>query len=237
MGCSTGTNAACCGCCDHQPLTLTVVLATIGLSIFLFLVVPKGFFPQQDTGRLMGAMQADQDTSFQAMKQRLTELVAAIDKDPAVDNVIAFTGGNGATNTARMFIALKPLSVRKISADLVIGRIRKEVAHIAGVNLYLQAVQDLRIGGRMSNAQYQFTLQSDDLDELNQWAPKVLQEIADGSESSPTSAAISRTADLKRTFVVDRDTAARLGISLSRRSTTRCTTRSGSGKCRRCTRR
>ena len=162
---------------DHQPLTLMVALATLGLSIFLFKVVPKGFFPQQDTGRLMGAVQADQDTSFQAMKDRLTELVAAIDKDPAVTNVIAFTGGNGATNTANMFIALKPLSERKINADLVIGRIRKEVSHVPGVNLYLQAVQDLRIGGRMSNAQYQFTLQSDDLNELNQWAPKVLKKL------------------------------------------------------------
>ena len=162
---------------DHQPLTLMVALATLGLSIFLFRVVPKGFFPQQDTGRLMGAVQADQDTSFQAMKERLTELVTTIDKDPAVDNVIAFTGGNGATNTANMYIALKPLSERKINADLVIGRIRKEVSHIAGVNLYMQAVQDLRIGGRSSNAQYQFTLQSDDLKELNQWAPKVLKKL------------------------------------------------------------
>ena len=168
---------------DHQPLTLMVALATLGLSIFLFRVVPKGFFPQQDTGRLMGAVQADQDTSFQAMKERLTELVTTIDKDPAVDNVIAFTGGNGATNTANMYIALKPLSERKINADLVIGRIRKEVSHIAGVNLYMQAVQDLRIGGRSSNAQYQFTLQSDDLKELNQWAPKVLKKLRSGENS------------------------------------------------------
>ena len=143
---------------DHQPLTLMVALGTLALSVFLFTVVPKGFFPQQDTGRLMGAVQADQDTSFQAMHDRLAQLVAAIDKDPAVDNVIAFTGGNGATNTANMFIGLKPLAQRKINADLVIGRIRKEVAHIAGVTLYLQSVQDLRIGGRMSNAQYQYTL-------------------------------------------------------------------------------
>ena len=134
---------------DHQPLTLAVALGTLALSIYLFMVVPKGFFPQQDTGRLMGAVQADQDTSFQAMKERLQELVAAIGKDAAVSNVIAFTGAQGATNTANMYISLKPLSERKISADLVIGRIRKEVGHIAGVNLYLQAVQDLRIGGRI----------------------------------------------------------------------------------------
>src|SRR5258708_9454227 len=154
-----------------------VALGTLAISIFLFMVVPKGFFPQQDTGRLMGAVQADQDTSFQAMHDRLAELVAAIHKDAAVDNVIAFTGGNGATNTANMFIALKPLSERKINADLVIGRIRKEVAHVPGVNLYLQAVQDLRIGGRGSNGQYQFTLQTHDPKGPNEGAPKGLQKI------------------------------------------------------------
>ena len=197
---------------DHQPFTLMVFLVTLGLSIFLFKVVPKGFFPQQDTGRLQGSVQADQDTSFQAMKERLTELVAAIDKDPAVTNVIAFTGANGATNTANMFISLKPLSQRKISADLVIGRIRKEVAHIPGVNLYLQAVQDLRIGGGMSNAQYQFTLQSDDLDELNQWAPKVLKKLRTVHILTDVSSD-QQNSGLESNVVVDRDTASRLGLS------------------------
>jgi multidrug efflux pump len=197
---------------DHQPLTLMVALGTLALSIFLFTVVPKGFFPQQDTGRLMGAVQADQDTSFQAMHDRLAQLVAAIDKDPAVDNVIAFTGGNGATNTANMFIGLKPLSQRKINADLVIGRIRKEVAHIAGVNLYLQSVQDLRIGGRMSNAQYQFTLQSDDLNELNQWAPKVLKKLRTVKILADVSSD-QQNSGLEANVVVDRDTASRLGLS------------------------
>jgi multidrug efflux pump len=197
---------------DHQPLTLMVALGTLALSIFLFTVVPKGFFPQQDTGRLMGAVQADQDTSFQAMHDRLAQLVAAIDKDPAVDNVIAFTGGNGATNTANMFIALKPLSQRKINADLVIGRIRKEVSHIAGVNLYLQSVQDLRIGGRMSNAQYQFTLQSDDLNELNQWAPKVLKKLRTVKILTDVSSD-QQNSGLEANVVVDRDTASRLGLS------------------------
>jgi multidrug efflux pump len=197
---------------DHQPLTLTVALATLGLSVYLFMYVPKGFFPQQDTGRLMGAVQADQDTSFQAMKERLTELVTTIKKDPAVDNVIAFTGGNGATNTANMYIALKPLSRRKINADLVIGRIRKEVSHIAGVNLYMQAVQDLRIGGRMSNAQYQFTLQSDDLSLLNQWAPKVLRKLRTVKVLTDVSSD-QQNSGLEANVVVDRDTASRLGLS------------------------
>src|SRR5271156_3173463 len=197
---------------DHQPLTLAVALGTLALSIYLFMVVPKGFFPQQDTGRLMGAVQADQDTSFQAMKERLQELVAAIGKDAAVGNVIAFTGSQGATNTANMFISLKPLSERKISADLVIGRIRKEVAHIAGVNLYMQAVQDLRIGGRMSNAQYQFTLQSDDLNELNQWAPKVLKKLRTVHILTDVSSD-QQNSGLESNVVVDRDTASRLGLS------------------------
>jgi multidrug efflux pump len=174
--------------------------------------VPKGFFPQQDTGRLAGAVQADQDTSFQAMKDRLSELVAAIDKDPAVTNVIAFTGGNGATNTANMYISLKPLSERKISADLIIGRIRKEVAHIPGVNLYMQSVQDLRIGGRMSNAQYQFTLQSDDLNALNQWAPKVLKKLRTVHILTDVSSD-QQNSGLESNVVVDRDTASRLGLS------------------------
>jgi multidrug efflux pump len=197
---------------DHQPLTLTVALGTLALSIFLFMEVPKGFFPQQDTGRLMGAVQADQDTSFQAMHDRLAQLVAAIDKDPAVDNVIAFTGGNGGTNTANMYIGLKPLSERKISADLVIGRIRKSVSHIAGVNLYLQAVQDLRIGGRGSNAQYQFTLQSDDLNELNQWAPKVLKKLRTVKILADVSSD-QQNSGLEANVVVDRDTASRFGLS------------------------
>src|SRR5208282_462413 len=197
---------------DHQPLTLLVALGTLALSIFLFMVVPKGFFPQQDTGRLMGAVQADQDTSFQAMHDRLSELVATIDKDPAVDNVIAFTGGNGATNTANMYIGLKPLSERKINADLVIGRIRKEVSHVPGVNLYLQATQDLRIGGRGSNAQYQFTLQSDDLNELNQWAPKVLKKLRTVHILTDVSSD-QQNSGLEANVVVDRDTASRLGLS------------------------
>jgi multidrug efflux pump len=197
---------------DHQPLTLCAAFATLALSVFLFVMVPKGFFPQQDTGRLMGAVQADQDTSFQAMHDRLTQLVQTIHQDPAVENVIAFTGSQGATNTANMFIALKPLSDRKINADLVIARIRKEVAHIAGVSLYLQAVQDLRIGGRGSNAQYQYTLQSDDLSELNLWAPRVLKKIRSIRQLTDVSSD-QQNAGLEETIIVDRDTAARLGLS------------------------
>jgi multidrug efflux pump len=197
---------------DHQPLTLGAAFVTLALSVFLFVIVPKGFFPQQDTGRLMGAVQADQDTSFQAMHDRLTQLVQTIHQDPAVENVIAFTGSQGATNTANMFIALKPLSDRKINADLVIARIRKEVAHIAGVSLYLQAVQDLRIGGRMSNAQYQYTLQSDDLSQLNLWAPRVLKKLRTIRQLTDVSSD-QQNSGLEESIIVDRDTAARLGLS------------------------
>jgi len=164
----------------HSRLTLGVALATLGLSVYLFTVIPKGFFPQQDTGRLMGAILADQDTSFQSMRDRLTLFVNMIKADPAVEHVIGFAGGSGnagSTNTARMFIALKPLGQRKISADLVIARLRKKTSRIEGATLYLQAVQDLRIGGRSSNALYQYTLQGSDLKELNLWAPRLLQKM------------------------------------------------------------
>ncbi|HKD76458.1 MAG TPA: efflux RND transporter permease subunit, partial [Ktedonobacterales bacterium] len=162
----------------HPRTILAVALATVALSIYLFFVIPKGFFPQQDNGRMMGALIADQDTSFQAMNLLLTEYVKHIKADPAVEHVVGFAGGNaGATNTARMFISLKPLGVRRLSADLVIARLRKELSHIPGAMLYLQASQDVRVGGRMSNAQYQYTLQSTDLDELIKWAPRLTQAL------------------------------------------------------------
>ena len=162
----------------HPRIVLTVALGTVALSIYLFVVIPKGFFPQQDNGRVMGALIADQDTSFQAMNRLLTEYVNHIKTDPAVEHVIGFAGGNaGASNTARMFITLKPLGQRKLSADLLIARLRKKLSHIAGATLYLQASQDVRVGGRMSNAEYQYTLQSTDLIELEHWAPRLLQSL------------------------------------------------------------
>ncbi|HEY6394104.1 MAG TPA: efflux RND transporter permease subunit, partial [Candidatus Binataceae bacterium] len=197
----------------HPRLMLAATLATVGLSTYLYVIIPKGFFPQQDTGRLMGAIQADQDTSFQAMSQKLQQFVDMIKADQAVDHVIAFTGGNGgATNTARMFIALKPLSQRKISADQVIGRIRKHVSGIAGASLYLQAVQDVQIGGRMANAQYQYTLQSDDLSQLNKWAPLLLRKM----RTIPLLVDVSsdqQDSGLEASVVVDRDTASKLGLT------------------------
>jgi multidrug efflux pump len=198
----------------HHPRTvLTVALATVALSTYLFVVIPKGFFPQQDNGRLMGALIADQDTSFQAMNRLLTEYVNRIETDPAVDHVIGFAGGSGSSpNTARMFINLKPPGQRKLSADLVIARLRKKLAHIPGAMLYLQASQDVRVGGRMSNAQYQYTLQGTDLLELNHWAPRLLQilrrlpqltEVSSDQQNNGPDAYLE----------IDRATASRLGLT------------------------
>ena len=197
----------------HARLMLAIFFATLAVNIYLFVVIPKGFFPQQDNGRLIGAVQADQDTSFQAMRDHLIEFVGIIRKDPAVDHVIAFTGSNGGgTNTARMFITLVPREQRKISADLVIGRLRKEVSRISGASLYLQASQDLRIGGRSGNAQYQFTLQSDDLDLLNQWGPKMLAKMRSIRQLTDVNSDQSNNG-LDAALVIDRRTASRLGIT------------------------
>jgi multidrug efflux pump len=197
----------------HSRFTLAIALGTLGLSVYLFSIIPKGFFPQQDTGRLMGAIQADQDTSFQSMRDRLTEFVGIIKADPAVDHVIGFAGGNaGSTNSARMFIALKPLSQRKLNADQVIGRIRKKTSHIAGATLYLQATQDLRIGGRQSNALYQYTLQGSDLQELNKWGPRLLQKMR-GMPILTDVNSDQQDSGLAASLVVDRNTASRLGLT------------------------
>ncbi|HEX4145556.1 MAG TPA: multidrug efflux RND transporter permease subunit [Pirellulales bacterium] len=161
-----------------QALTMLVTLATLGLTIYLYVIVPKGFFPQQDTGRIAGSIQADQKTSFQAMDILLKRFAATCSADPAVAGVIAFTGGSGgAANAGRVFLSLKPLEERKISADEVVGRLRPELAKIPGGSLFLQAIQDLRIGGRSTGAQYQFTLYGSDLNELNFWGPKLLAEM------------------------------------------------------------
>src|SRR5262249_49029674 len=161
---------------------LAVALLTVVVNASLFVVVPKGFFPQQDTGRLTGVIQAAQDTSFQAMQSKLTQVVGIIADDPAVDNVIGFSGGSGGggatVNTARMFVALKPIEERgHLTADQVITRLRGKLTVVPGAPTFLQAVQDLRIGGRASNAQYQYTLQGEDVNELNAWAPRVAERL------------------------------------------------------------
>jgi len=198
----------------HHPRTiLAVALGTLALSVYLFVTIPKGFFPQQDNGRVMGALIADQDTSFQAMNELLTEYVDTIKTDPAVEHVIGFAGGNaGASNAARMFITLRPLDQRKLSADLVIARLRKKLSHIPGATLYLQASQDVRVGGRMSNAQYQYTVQSTDLDELNHWAPRLLQALRHLPQLTEVSSDQQNNGP-DAYLVIDRATTSRLGLT------------------------
>ena len=196
----------------HQAIVLVVLLATIAVNIYLFIVVPKGFFPQQDSGRIVGNIQAEQDISFLAMREKMGEFARVVATDPAVANVVVFTGGNqNTTNTARMFLALKPLRERKISADEVIGRLRPKTAHVPGATLFLQTVQDLRIGGRPASTQYQYTLQSTDLSELNAFAPRMLAKLRElpGLRDVATD---QQNRGLQAALVVDRDVAARLGI-------------------------
>jgi multidrug efflux pump subunit AcrB len=163
----------------HQPLVLLVTLLTMGATGLLYVKIPKGFFPQQDTGRINGSIQGDQDISFQAISGRITQLAKITAADPAVDAVMGFNGGGFGKllNTGTMFITLKPLAERKINADQVIGRLRGKLASIPAVTLYLQPVQDLRVGGRASAAQYQYTLQSDNVKDLLVWAPRMLQKL------------------------------------------------------------
>jgi multidrug efflux pump len=198
----------------HQALILLVTIGTACLSVYLYILVPKGFFPQQDTGRLGGSIQAEQDISFQAIRQKMNDYVSIIMKDPAVDTVTAFVGGGGTANTGRMFIMLKPLGARKLSADQVIARLRSKLANVPGATLYLQSAQDLQIGGRMGNAQYQYTLQSESLDDLNLWAPKVLAKLRQLPQLKDVNTD-QQNRGLEARLVIDRDTAARLGIQPS----------------------
>ena len=198
----------------HQPLTLAVTIATACLSVYLYILVPKGFFPQQDTGRVMGSVQAAQDISFTAMKGKMTQFVNIVMKDPAVSTVVGFAGGNTTYNTGRMFIMLKPLSERKISADQVIGRLRGKLAVVPGATLFMQSAQDLTIGGRMGQAQYQYTLQGENLAEMNEWSPRLLQKLRALPQLRDVNTD-QQDKGLEASVVIDRDTAARLGVSAS----------------------
>jgi hydrophobe/amphiphile efflux-1 (HAE1) family protein len=196
----------------HQPVMLLVTFATIGLAVYLYIVIPKGFFPQQDTGRLSGGIQAAQDISFNAMQKKLTQFIQIVKDDPAVDSVVGFTGGQGAQNTGRAFASLKPIGERKLSVDLVIARLRGKLAHVPGATLYFQAVQDVQIGGRMGNAQYQYTLQGDNLPDLLEWSPKLEQKLRSMKELKDISSD-QQNHGLQAALVIDRDTASRLGLT------------------------
>jgi multidrug efflux pump len=193
------------------PLMILIMFATIGLNIYLYTIVPKGFFPQQDTGLMGGAVVADQAISFQAMSVKLQRFADIVAADPAVVSSVAFTGG-GQRNSGNMFVGLKPLSQRNESIDAVIARLRVKTAREPGATLYFQAAQDVRIGGRAGNAQYQYTLQADDLNELRTWEPKIRQALTQLPELEDVSTD-TQDKGLQTSLVIDRDAASRLGVS------------------------
>ncbi|HUZ74446.1 MAG TPA: efflux RND transporter permease subunit [Stellaceae bacterium] len=198
----------------RHPLAITLLLlATLGLNVFLYVIVPKGFFPQQDTGRIIGGIRADQSISFQLMQKKLSQFIAIVRKDPAVDSVVGFTGGASA-NSGFVFIQLKPLSERRLSADRVIGRLRGKLAQVPGAQLFLQAVQDFRTGGRASYAQYQYTIQGDTFEDVNDWTPKILAALQKLPQLRDVNSD-QQNKGLETDLVIDRATAARLGVSAS----------------------
>src|SRR3989454_4546178 len=198
----------------YQFVVLLITIGTVILTGYLYYAVPKGFFPQQDTGRINGYIQGDQDISFAAMSEKLKQFNEIVMKDPAVDTVTAFTGGGNGTSTSRMFAQLKPLEERKVSSDQVIARLRGKTSKIPGATLFMQSVQDLTIGGRFGGAQYQYTLQAENLSDLNHWAPilmdrlKTLPGIYDVNTDQ-------QVRGLESSLVVDRDTASRLGVNMT----------------------
>ena len=199
---------------QHPAITLGVLLLTIAANVFLFIVVPKGFFPQQDNGTIFGGIQGSQDASYQAMHLATERFVNIITNDPAVSAVVAFTGGGGAANGGFIYMALKPLNERKVGAGQIINRLRPKLAVVPGATVFVQAGQDLRIGGRQSNAQYQYTIQSDTLDDLVKWGPILLQQMRKLRGFTDVNSD-QQNNGLQASLVYDRATAARLGISPS----------------------
>jgi len=201
---------------DHQPLVLLITFLTISVNIYLYYIIPKGFFPQQDTGRIGGGMLGQQDVSFEAMRAKLQTLNSIVLKDPAVDTAISFTGGGGrggGTNSANMFISLKPLGEgRKESAFDVVNRLRPKLSRIPGAQLFMVPVQDVNIGGRGSNSQFQYTLQGDNLQDLLLWAPKLYEAMRKLPDLRDVSSD-QQNHGLEVTVVIDRETASRLGVT------------------------
>ena len=197
----------------HQAIVLTILILTVCLNGYLFFIVPKGFFPQEDTGRIGGAIIGDQSSSWVSTNAKMFQLCKIVQEDPAIETVMAFSGGSNITR-AGMFAQLKPLSERNVSADQVIDRLRDKLATIPGASVYLQVPQDVNVGGRGSNSQFQFTLQDDDLNELNHWSGILLERLSKIPElQDPNSDAQSHGLEAK--LVVDRDSASRLGVSMS----------------------
>ena len=197
----------------HSLAVVLILAGVLVLNAYLYLVIPKGFFPQQDTGRLTGRIQADQSTSFQLMRGKLRQFVDVVGQDPAVDAVVGFTGG-GQTNGGSVFVSLKPRAERGVSVDQVMARLRGKLARVPGATLFLQAVQDIRVGGRQSNALYQYTLQGDSLDDLRTWTPRLAEALGRVPEIVDVNSD-QQDRGLQVTVQIDRPTASRLGISAS----------------------
>src|SRR5579871_5736944 len=201
----------------HPLLVMLTLAATLVLNVHLYRVVPKGFVPQQDTGLLIGSIQADQHTSFQLMQQKLTQFINIVKSDVDVETVVGFTGGSGpgsaSTNTGTVFASLKPLGERKISAERVIERLRSELAAVAGATLFLQSVGDLGAGGRSGNAAYQYTLQGSTFEQLNEWTPKLVAALQSVPELADVSSDQQNKA-LQSNVIIDRDAASRLGLTV-----------------------
>jgi multidrug efflux pump len=194
---------------NFAPVTLTILLATIALTVYLFIHVPKGFFPEQDNGRINGSVLADQDTSFQALDKVLLQMIDIVKADPGVANALGFTGG---ANSARMFISLKPLQERKVTATQIIARLRPKLAKVPGATLFLQAAQDVRVGGRQSSAEYQFTMQGDNLSDVVTYSPRMLVKL----KTVPIIADVNsdlQNRGLQAMVSYDRATAARFNIA------------------------
>ncbi len=196
----------------HPLLTMLVFLATVLLNIHLYVTIPKGFFPQQDTGRLMGGIRADQSISFQAMRRKFRQFVEIVRSDPAIESVAGFTGG-GQTNSGFIFATLKPLAERDVTAEQVIQRLRPKLNQVPGAMLFLQAVQDIRVGGRQGNAQYQFTLQADSLPDLYTWGPRLTQALQADTSVITDVDSDQQQRGLQLNLTIDRDAASRLGVS------------------------
>jgi multidrug efflux pump len=201
---------------DNRGVVMVLLAATVVFNVYLLFVIPKGFFPQQDTGRLIGGIQADQAISFQSMEVKLRQFIRIVQADPAVDTVVGFTGGGsnggGQVNSGFIFVSLKPKSERSLSADQVIGRLRPKLNQVAGARLFLQAAQDIRVGGRQSNAEYQYTLQGDSIAEVYKWAPK----LSDALTHEPALADVNSDQQQNGQEIevtVDRDTASRLQLN------------------------
>ena len=197
----------------HPFLILLTLIATIALNIALYVIVPKGFFPQQDTGRLIGGIQADQSTSFQAMKVKFAEMMRIVQANPAVESVAGFSGGR-ATNSGFMFVSLKPKSERKLNADQVIAQLRGPLSSVAGARTFLQSVQDIRVGGRQSNAQYQFTMLADNTSDLYKWGPKLTEALQARPELADVNSD-QQQGGLEAMVNIDRASAARLSVTPS----------------------